>query len=779
MPILVGLNLTSRTLPEKRRSYRVEHWVLSAALLMIALPVLAIETDPGNPDPGNCLYDISARVLSATPAAVMPGSNTLLTWELYPHNCSGVTLWFAGERAYGSSGSVQRTPLETTTYTLTATRVGTQRTLGSITVESQYPLPSGPRVDIYGSSTAHRNLLKRALEAGGKTIVLAPDVDMDLTGMEFLVVGGTTLTSNGARSPHMLGPRLYVRTGSAPVNSSPLLYVRCGGEFPVGEVKIEGFRLQGPHWNPVAGEENREKGIQIDSCKGVSISNMEISGWSGQGVFVTDSHGLINQPEDVKVFNNFFHHNQHKDGYGYGVQSAQGARVLIERNVFDFNRHALMASSGYEPGAEYIARHNVVLKGGGYHESDTWPHPSWQTHQFDVHGTTSCGPWFFDAEASCGEAGIYFEFTDNAFQYSSGEAIKIRGNPLLSPLASRNVFAQGSQGSAIKQNGWDYESAITSPIITQANRYGFDSFARYGVCDFNGDGTDDLFLATGANWWWSSGGKMHWTFLRAATETLDQVGLGDFDGDGKCDVVAGGTPIPLQIAKGGYQDWRVLVDRTGAALDLPFSQIRFHDFNGDGRTDIFHRDTDGQWRIISPGVVGALGVYDWTPIASSGIALSELRFGHFNNDRITDVIAVQGGKWSVSWGGNSSWSQLNRVRNESLQKLLIADINNNGIDDIMRYRWLRNQSPIPGGVPGGDMGIWEVTWDGRGTNWIRLNTYTAPTYQMAPTSVPAFVGRFDGVRNASRLLTIPNSDRMGMVYDPTSGQFKGHSLYAY
>jgi hypothetical protein len=35
---------------------------------------------------------------------------------------------------------------------------------------------------------------------------------------------------------------------------------------------------------------------------------------------------------------------------------------LIERNVFDFNRHAIAAGS--EPGTGYTAQHNLVLKGG-------------------------------------------------------------------------------------------------------------------------------------------------------------------------------------------------------------------------------------------------------------------------------------------------------------------------------------------------------------------------------------------------------------------------------
>jgi hypothetical protein len=35
-----------------------------------------------------------------------------------------------------------------------------------------------------------------------------------------------------------------------------------------------------------------------------------------------------------------------------------------------------------------------------------------------------------------------------------------------------------------------------------------DTFGEYfSQCDFDGDGIDDLFLATGETWWYSSSGK--------------------------------------------------------------------------------------------------------------------------------------------------------------------------------------------------------------------------------------------------------------------------------
>ena len=89
-------------------------------------------------------------------------------------------------------------------------------------------------------------------------------------------------------------------------------------------------------------------------------------------------------PDAVKIHGNFIHHNQHQGKDGYGVAVNEGAYALIERNVFDFNRHAIKASP--DPGTGYVAKYNLVLKGGGVHDGflNTY------THLFDVHGDENC-----------------------------------------------------------------------------------------------------------------------------------------------------------------------------------------------------------------------------------------------------------------------------------------------------------------------------------------------------------------------------------------------------
>lgn len=137
-----------------------------------------------------------------------------------------------------------------------------------------------------------------------------------------------------------------------------------------------------------------------------------------------------------------------------------------------------------------------------------------------------------------------------------------------------------SRGAAIDQNGnpgWPQPKNITNPIQgKETNTYKIDTYGKYGVCDFDGDGIDDLFLATGVSWWYMSGAKMHWTFLNSHPEQLDQVLLGDFNGDHRCDVltVHGNS---LDISSGGT-DVRRPLGVSGVSL----SELQVGDFNGDG-----------------------------------------------------------------------------------------------------------------------------------------------------------------------------------------------------
>jgi hypothetical protein len=190
-------------------------------------------------------------------------------------------------------------------------------------------------------------------------------------------------------------------------------------------------------------------------------------------------------------------------------------------------------------------------------------------------------------------------------------------------------------------------------------------------------------LATGKTWWYSSFGEFPWTYLRAWTERLNQVRLGYFDDDQRCDVLTE-SDGEWVIASGGTGPWRSI-----GAFGAPLSEVAFGQFDPRIRdlrpgvtrrtTHAFWRTQSGQWRVPP------LAAPAWQPAQSSSFPLSKLRFGDFTGDGVTDVLAVQSGRWSISQSATGGWQRLNPYLADEVSSLFIADLNNNNIDDLIRF----------------------------------------------------------------------------------------------
>jgi hypothetical protein len=636
------------------------------------------------------------------------------------------------------------------------------------------PAPPSNVVNINGSTPDWKPILKQALSTPNMTVYLASNVDLDLSGeasipiaqgvtimggqpcplasmsvaagaptaMPRISTGAVATPMCGGRTPANPGPRLYTTT-----RPDGLLVISCLNGNTSDGVRLSGFRVQGPDWDQnIGGNDHLERGIRIESCNGVEIANMELSGWAGAAVRVTDPAGRRqNGPEAVQIHDSFIHHNQHTGREGYGVDVSSGGWALIERNVFDFNRHAV--THGYIPPAAhmggYTANENLVLKGGGWNGN-----PLWETvQQFDVHGDANC-PFGISGLWDCGKSGQEYQITNNAFQYTTSKAFLLRGTPLVGAFVNNNVFAQGNVNDAVGTAGFG-----TSGLNVGSNTTNLDSFGSYGVCDMEGDGHDDLFLATGASWWYMSSAKQHWVYLNSYHDTIDQIALGDFEGTGRCDVFAVHGDEWL-ISSGGSSPWRSL-----GHFGVPFDQLRFGHFTGSNRTEIFRRDPNGQWWIISPGV------FDWTPLASSSLPLNQLHFGNFSGRGITDVIANVNGYWSVSCGGRSAWYPLNPNLSDSLGRVLIADLDGKGTDDVLRIA---------------SNGQLQVSVGGR-TSW-------QPLVQVPGNLTGGWVGHFDGSRGAQVLavswpegipLSSPDDHRRSQIFSRTTGTFTPYGKYSY
>lgn len=457
--------------------------------------------------------------LSASTTSIQKGESVTLSWSASTRGrCSGLYVALNDE-VVAASGSRTVQPQTNTGFSLVARepRVG-ETMIRSVTVNVALP----PRTTITADN--QQALLIQALGTPGQRITVQPHVQMRLPISTIRIAEGVVIT--GGRTPQTPGALLY----STPVRT---LFQVTGDN-----VRISGLRIQGPDLGVVTSGEVRF-GIQADSPVDLEIDNNELFGWSGSAIGVSDRQGRIDHfgVPTVRVHDNFIHHNQYADKFGYGVVVGDGAYVRIERNVFDYNRHAIAGDGSDDSG--YQAYENLVLSHGGLH---LWG-PFWtQTHQFDMHGQDNCGVsgLFSDASFNCGTAGHDMYIRRNSFLYTAGPAIKLRGTPQLGPygmFVGDNVFAHEHQRDAIEQT----QSGL---LVEHGNRFELDGTRALRSCDLDGDGLLDHFLATGQTWWYSSQGTMAWSYLNTSTKLSSEVELRDATGDGRCDVIAGGVIYP-------------------------------------------------------------------------------------------------------------------------------------------------------------------------------------------------------------------------------------------
>ncbi|RLB51105.1 MAG: hypothetical protein DRJ42_17450, partial [Deltaproteobacteria bacterium] len=245
--------------------------------------------------------------------------------------------------------------------------------------------------------------------------------------------GGVTLASDRGREGS-LGAVL----GSSAVDTPVLIRVTGPG------ARITGIRLRGPdpdrreeHWceafcadGPMLGSAHyytipNSRGIRVESDR-LEVDNCEVAGFSHVGVFLVAGTGH-------HIHHSFLHHNQRK-GLGYGV-THDGAFSVIERNIFDFNRHSIAGTGN--PDSGYEARHNVVR---GHSIG----------HNFDMHGGRDRGD-------GTNIAGSYTRVLNNTFFEIPGEqlfrAVRIRGIPEESNLIDSNWFAHTGPSAAIGELG--------------------------------------------------------------------------------------------------------------------------------------------------------------------------------------------------------------------------------------------------------------------------------------------------------------------------------------
>jgi hypothetical protein len=410
---------------------------------------------------------------------------------------------------------------------------------------------------------------------------------------------------------------------------------------------------------------------------------------------------------NLRVTRNFLHHNLRDDG-GYGVAPA---RALIDGNTFLQNRHDI--STAAEPHNEYRASHNLVLSSAYGHYGTLGLDGRLQ--DFDMHGTANVPIY------AGGAAGYYVEIDGNTFLGhiggigGAGHDYVLRGYPIVNSYYHDNrslrtesdavqfvhcvtglgctntcgsLFGcnNNSKDFPISVEGNGNQWADSSPPYT-------DPTARLGVGDFDGDGDDDLFLATGASWYYSPAGAREWRFLNGAHETIDQLLFGDFDGDGRTDVVAIRNG-QLVVSWGGISSWQVLNSnglQCSSTADMAVGKFLDHPV-GDRRDDIFC--ANGLTWFLS---YGGSGPFNFAVNRAESSRVKDLRFADFNGDGKTDVFGVGNSSWQVSFAQSgdpalSNWTPLPVSLTNTVDGLYVADFKGDGKAAVVTYDGCEFQS---------------------------------------------------------------------------------------
>ena len=221
------------------------------------------------------------------------------------------------------------------------------------------------------------------------------------------------------------------------------------------DVRVTGLRIQGPnpkryldhHRRSFAEGRGREYYYKFPTSNGITtehagleVDNCDISGFSHAGV------NLVNGNRH-HIHHNSIHHCQYA-GLGYGI-CHNTASSLIERNLFDFNRHSI-AGTG-RPGCSYEARHNVELGTS-------------LSHCFDMHGGRDRGD-------GTDIAGTRIAIHHNTFR-APNTPIVIRGVPQEVCEVYRNWFprhansqdaVRASKNTRVEDNAYGIEPPRRDP----------------------------------------------------------------------------------------------------------------------------------------------------------------------------------------------------------------------------------------------------------------------------------------------------------------------------
>jgi hypothetical protein len=272
--------------------------------------------------------------------------------------------------------------------------------------------------------------------------------------------------------------------------------------------------------------------------------------------------------------------------------------------------------------------------------------------------------------------------------------------------------------------------------------------------DFNGDGKTDVLLRymNGATHRWDVGLSNGATFVDGgnwfwgAGLTTDPVSVGDFNGDKKSDVLVrwfNGTKWTYLVAVSTGTGFRYVGDwATGWGTSEPIS---VGDFNGDGKSDVLLRyaNANGTYTYLIGFSTGTsfAGGGDW----ANGLGGSDpVRVGDFNGDGKSDVLlrwmngATANYTVALSTGtGFTNVRDWNPGYGNSTEPVYVGDFNGDKKSDILvRYN-------------NGSRWLYVVAVS-TGSTFQNVNADFAPSWGGTPE--PVYVGDYNGDTKSDILL---------------------------
>ena len=218
-----------------------------------------------------------------------------------------------------------------------------------------------------------------------------------------------------------------------------------------------------------------------------------------------------------------------------------------------------------------------------------------------------------------------------------------------------------------------------------------------GIGDFNGDGRDDIlwrhdaghlteWLGTASGGFTDNGAN---AFASIAT-TWNVAGIGDFNGDGRDDILwrhdAGHLTEWLGTASGGFTDNGA---NAFASIATTWNVAGIGDFNGDGRDDILWRHDAGhltEWLGTASGGFTDNGANAFASIATTWNVAG---IGDFNGDGRDDILWRHDAGHLTEWLGTASGGFTDNGANAFASIATtwnvagIGDFNGDGRDDIL------------------------------------------------------------------------------------------------